>query len=163
MPAGASATREDEERPTTPCRTEEDEENDPEAECRVRKKRAPAKQREWIEYGRWDRDECSPEDIDKKICGILTELNRDAGIGTIRGSHKDRKSMYGDFQFRREWFSHKGLVHTMVGGCPMRARCGCQCEAKIVKNAISVVLSIANAHSKEDHEEEKGIKYLSHK
>jgi len=45
----------------------------------------------------------------------------------------------------------------------MRARCGCKCEAKIVKNAISVVLSIANAHSKEDHEHEHGIKYLSHK
>ncbi len=45
----------------------------------------------------------------------------------------------------------------------MRARCGCKCEAKIVKDAISVVLSIANAHSKEYHEQEQGIKYLSHK
>jgi hypothetical protein len=117
----------------------------------------------WIEYGRWDREDWSQEDIDKKICDILTDLNRDAGLGIIRGSHKDRKSMYGAFQFRREWYSHKGLIHTMVGGCPMRARCGCQCEAKVVKDAISVVLSIANAHSKEDHEEEHGIKYLSHK
>jgi hypothetical protein len=24
------------------------------------------------------------EDIEKKICGILTDLNRDAGLGTIR-------------------------------------------------------------------------------
>ena len=84
MSGGASATRECEERLTTPSRTEEDEEDDPGADCRVRKKRAPAKQREWIEYGRWDRDECNPEDIDKKICGILTELNRDAGLGTTR-------------------------------------------------------------------------------
>jgi hypothetical protein len=84
MSGGAAATREGEERPTTPSRTEDDEEYDTEAECRVRKKRAPAKQREWIEYGRWDRDEWSQEDIDKKICGILTDLNRDAGLGTIR-------------------------------------------------------------------------------
>ena len=84
MSGGAAATCEGEGRPTTPSRTEEDEEYDPEAGCRVRKKKAPAKQREWIEYGRWDRDEWSQEDIDKKICGILTELNRDAGLGTTR-------------------------------------------------------------------------------
>jgi hypothetical protein len=52
----------------------------------------------------------------------------------------------------------------MVGSCPIRYRSGCQCEAKIVKDATSVVLSIANAHTTEDHhEEERGIKYLSHK
>ncbi len=79
-----SATRECEERPTTPSRREDDEEYDPEAGCRVRKKRAPAKQREWIEYGRRDWDEWSQEDIDKKICGILTDLNWDAGLGTTR-------------------------------------------------------------------------------
>ena len=84
MSGGAPATREGEERPTTPTRTDDDKEYDIEAECRVRKKRAPAKQREWIEYGRWDRDEWSQEDLDKKICGILTELNRDAGLGTTR-------------------------------------------------------------------------------
>ena len=75
MSGGAAATREGEERPTTPTRTEDDEEYDNKAEC---------KQREWIEYGRWDRDEWSQEDLDKKICGILTELNRDAGLGTTR-------------------------------------------------------------------------------
>jgi hypothetical protein len=84
MSGGASATREGEERPTTPIRGEEDEEYDPEAACRVRKKRATSKQRVWIEYGRWDREDWSQEDIDKKICGILTDLNRDAGLGTIR-------------------------------------------------------------------------------
>jgi len=75
MSGGAAATCEGEERPTTPTRTEDDEEYDIEAEC---------KQREWIEYGRWDRDEWSQEDLDKKLCGILTELNRDAGLGTTR-------------------------------------------------------------------------------
>ena len=91
MSGGDSATRECEERPTTPSRPEEDEEYDPEAGCRVRKKKAPAnlKQREWIEYGRWDRDEWSQEDIDKKICGILTEMP-DLGLF---------ESLYGDFQF----------------------------------------------------------------
>ncbi len=84
MSGGDSATRECEKRPTTPSRTEEDEEYDPEAGFRVRKKWAPTKQREWIDYGRWDRDEWSQEDIDKKICGILTDLNRDAGLGTTR-------------------------------------------------------------------------------
>ena len=91
----------------------EEEEYNPEGECRVQKKRAPPKQREWIEYGRWERDSFTQEDIDKKISDKLTELNRDAGLGTIRGSHKDRKSLYGNFQFRREWFSCKGLIHIL--------------------------------------------------
>jgi hypothetical protein len=43
-------------------------------------KRAAAKQREWIEYGRWDRSQLSEEDIDKKMCKILTDLNRDSGL-----------------------------------------------------------------------------------
>ena len=66
MSGGASATREGEERPTTPIRGEEDEEYDSQAECRVRKKRATSKQRVWIEYGRWDREDWSQEDIDKR-------------------------------------------------------------------------------------------------
>jgi hypothetical protein len=152
-----------EEEPVSTKQRAEEEEYNPEGECRVRKKRAPAKQREWIEYGRWDRDSFTQEDIDTKIGNIMNELNRDAGLTTIRGSHKDRKSLYGDFQFRREWFSHKGLIHNMVGSCPMRDRCGCQCEAKIVKDATRVVLSIANAHTTDDHEEEEGIKFLTHK
>ncbi len=49
-----------------------------------------------------DRIEFSNEDINKKICNILNDLNRDAGLGTIQGSHKDRMSLYCDFQFRRE-------------------------------------------------------------
>ena len=61
------------------------EEYDSEGECRVRKKRAvpTRKQREWIEFGRWDRSELSDEDIDKTICNILNNSNRDAGLGTI--------------------------------------------------------------------------------
>jgi hypothetical protein len=39
----------------------------------------------------------------------------------------------------------------------------CQYEAKIVKDTTTVVLSIANVHTTQDHEEEQGIKYLSHK
>jgi hypothetical protein len=54
MSGVAAATCEGEERPTTPTRTEDDEEYDIEAECRVLKKRAPAKQRVWVEYGRWE-------------------------------------------------------------------------------------------------------------
>jgi hypothetical protein len=47
-------------------------------QMRARKKRAAAKQCGWIEYGRWDRSEFShfrEEDIDKKMCKILTDLN----------------------------------------------------------------------------------------
>jgi hypothetical protein len=51
----------------------------------------------------------------------------------------------------------------MVGSCPMLDRSGCQCGAKIVKDATFVVLLIANAHTTDDHEEEQGIKYLTHK
>jgi hypothetical protein len=54
------------------------------------------------------------QDIDKKICKILTDLKQDSCLGTIRGSHKDRKSLYDDVQFRREWFSHSGSIHNMV-------------------------------------------------
>jgi hypothetical protein len=148
--------------PSTP--TQRKAEDDPEDESTVQKKRAAAKQREWIEYGRrWDRSGFSAEDIDKKICKILSDLNRDSGLGTIRGSHKDCKSLYGDFQFRREWFSLSGLIHNMVGSCPMRDRCRCQCEIKSVKDATTVVLLIANPHTSQDHEEEQDIKYLSHK
>jgi hypothetical protein len=73
-----------EEEPVSTKQRAEEEEYNPEGECRVRKKRAPPKQREWTEYGRWERDSFTQEDIDKKICGILTDLNRDAGLGTIR-------------------------------------------------------------------------------
>jgi hypothetical protein len=45
---------------------------------RAQKKRASAKQREWIEYGRWDQSEFSEEDIDKNMCKILTDLNQDS-------------------------------------------------------------------------------------
>ncbi len=83
--------------PSTP--TQREAEDDPEDESRVRKKRAAAKHREWIDYGRWDRNEFSEEDIDKKIYKTLTDLNRDSCLGKIRGLHKNRKSLYRDFQF----------------------------------------------------------------
>ncbi len=54
--------------PSTP--TQREAEDVPEDESRVRKKRAAAKQREWIEYGRWERSEVSEED-NKKICKII--------------------------------------------------------------------------------------------
>ncbi len=94
----------------------------------------------------------------QKICKILTDLNRDSGLGTIRGSHKDSKSLYGGFQFRREWFSYSELIHNMVGSCPMRDRCRCQCEFKSAKDATTVVFLIENAHTSQDHEKEQDIK-----
>ncbi len=83
MSGGDSATVECKAGPSTPTRTEEGEKYHPEAECRVRKKRAPPNQRERSEYGRWDRDEFSQDDIDKKISDIMDGFNRDAGLGTI--------------------------------------------------------------------------------
>jgi hypothetical protein len=62
-----SASGESEEEPAPTTQRAELEEYNPEGECRVRKKRAPPKQREWIEYGRWERDSFTQEDIDKKI------------------------------------------------------------------------------------------------
>jgi hypothetical protein len=137
------------------------EEYDPEGECRARKKRAAPKQREWNAFGRWDRSKLSDKGINKKICNILNDVNQDACLGAIRGSHKDRKSFYCDFQSRREWFSRGGFIKKRVVSCPMRDRSGCQCESKIVKETTTVVLLIANAHTTQDHEEES-IKYLSH-
>ncbi len=81
---------------------------------------------------------------------------------TIRQLHKDRKSLYSDCQFRREWFARGGLIHNMVVSCLMRDMSWCQCEAMIVKDATSVLVSIANAHKTQDHEEKKRIKYLRH-
>jgi hypothetical protein len=68
--------------PSTP--TQREAEDDPEDEMRARKKRAAAKQREWIEYGCWDRSELSEEGIDKKMCNFLTDLNRDSALFEVR-------------------------------------------------------------------------------
>ena len=77
----------------------------------------------WIEYGRWDREDWSQEGIDKKICDILTDLNRDAGLGIIRGSHKDRKSMYGDLvKMHKERGTHFWHAEQMFEHIEMRDR-----------------------------------------
>ena len=49
--------------------------------------------------------------------------------------------------------------------CPFRDRCSCQCEARIVRNAkeVTVTLLVVDAHSSANHEREMGIKVLCHK
>jgi hypothetical protein len=54
-----------------------------------------------------------------------------------------------------------GLIHNMVGSCPRRDRRWCKCEIKSVKDATTVVLLIANAHTGEENDIQ--VKYLSHK
>ena len=111
-----------EEEPVSTKQRAEEEEYNPEGECRVRKKRAPAKQREWIEYGRWDRDSFTQEDIDTKIGNIMNELNRDAGLTTIRGSHKDRTSNDHEEEEGIKFLTHKQkcLVAHAVKIAPMQ-------------------------------------------
>ena len=127
-----------------------------------KKKRAAARQRIWEEIGRWERCDSTEDEISGYISRQLIQFNASAGIPVFRGTHRDRKSLYGDFQLKRTWPSMKGMIENTVLACPYRDRSGCQCEVRIVKNATHVVLSIANAHSQADHANES-VKFLSQK
>ena len=117
--------------------------------------------REFEEYDRWDRTDTSDEDILAHIRRHLNELNQSAGIQALPGSHKDRTNLYGNFQFRRKWESNGGKVLNTILSCPLRNRCGCQCQAKIVEQPTTTVLFIADQHTAADHIQDRdGGKYL---
>jgi hypothetical protein len=128
----------------------------------TKKKRAAARQRSWEEIGRWERCDSTEDEISGYISQQLIQFNASAGIPVFKGTHRDRKSLYGDFQVKRNWPSMKGMIDNTVLACPYRDRSGCQCEVRIVKNATHVVMSITNAHSLADHENESA-KFLSQK
>ena len=127
-----------------------------------KKKRAAARQRSWEEIGRWERCDSTEDEISGYISRQLIQFNASAGISVFKGTHRDRKCLYGDFQLKRNWPSMKGMIDNTVLACPYRDRSGCQCEVRIVKNATHVVMSITNAHSLADHENESA-KFLSQK
>ena len=67
-----------------------------------KKKRAAPEERTWTEVNRWHHSDSPREDIMGYIRSDLNELNRNAGIQDLPGSHKDRKEMYGNFQGRQQ-------------------------------------------------------------
>ena len=89
-----------------------------------KKKRAAPEQREWTAVNRWHHSDSTPEEIMGYIRSDLNELNRNAGIQDLPGSHKDRKDVYGNFQFRRTWSTSNDLVTNTIVNCPLLLRCG---------------------------------------
>ena len=128
-----------------------------------KKKRAAPEQRQWTEVNRWHHSDSTPEEIIGYIRSDLNELNRNAGIQDLPGSHKDRKDVYGNFQFRRTWRTSSDLVTNTIVNCPLLRRCGCQCQAKIVEQPTQTLLFISNSHTAADHVSQKDTaKFLSH-
>jgi hypothetical protein len=142
--------------------SEDDESNVSDAEDRVeddseshKKKKRANLSRVFEEIDRWDRGDHSEEEILVFIRKHLDDLNRSAGIVSIPGSHKDRKSMYGDFQFRRKWATNNDKILNTIVSCPLRDRCKCQCQAKITDTPEQTILYVADAHTAADHVPEK--------
>ena len=139
---------------------DEQEEEEPESDEEEpapppKKKKKENKPRDWKEVKRWQRDNHTDEDIDVFIRKHLDDLNRSAGILSVPGAHKNRVNKYGDFQFRHKWQSSKGKVMNDSASCPLKDRCGCECEAKIMRTSEEVILFFHKAHTAEDHVPEK--------
>ena len=100
---------------------------------------------------RWQRADYLDDDIDVFVRKELDDLNRSAGILAFPGAHKNRNNKYGDFQYRRQWESNNGRVVNNLAVCPLKDRCGCPCEAKIVHTALEVILYLHMAHTAQDH------------
>ena len=128
----------------------------------VKKKRAVLT-REFTEFDRWDRSDCTDEDILVFIRRHLDQCNMDAGIQHVPGKHKDRKNVYGDFQLRRKWSTNRNMVNNTILSCPLRDRCNCQCQAKIVETPVQTILYFTSMHTAADHVATKDhSKYLKH-
>jgi len=139
---------------------DEEEEEEPESDEEEpapppKKKKKENKPRDWKEVERWQRDNHTDEDIDVFIRKHLDDLNRSAGILSVPGAHKNRVNKYGDFQFRHKWQSSQGKVMNDSASCPLKDRCGCECEAKIMRTSEEVILFFHKAHTAEDHVPEK--------
>ena len=129
-----------------------EDEHELEEQLRTMKKKANNFQREFIEVDRWDRTDHSDPEILVFIRKHLDDLNRLAGIlQAVPGAHKNLTNIYGDFQFRRKWQSRNGHIMSFLVSCPLRDRCNCRCQAKIVEYAQQTILYFADAHTAEDH------------
>lgn len=98
---------------------------------KVRRTELPPKDFTVVEV--YDRQEMSDDDIMAHIRRHLYQFNKDTGILQVPGAHRDRNDMYGDWIFRRKWISCKGLVTNIIVDCPLRKRCGCSSQCKIVQ------------------------------
>lgn len=135
--------------------------NDSDDEDQSRKKRAPNADRDFQLVAEWSREEMDDETILVHIRKHLDDLNSSAGIQVLPCSHKDRKNVFGTFQFRRKWVTGKGRVLNTIVNFPLQIRCKCRCQAKIVETQDTTFLYIADAHTVADHVAEKDAsKYL---
>ena len=127
-----------------------------------KKKRAKLAPIEFQEVESWNRNDMSDADIHAHIRGHLFEMNKDAGILHMPGSHKDRVNQFGDWIFRRRWMSNQGLVTNVIVNCPLIKRCNCPCQCKIVEKPTITTLYVANLHTADDHVTAKDkSKYLN--
>ena len=69
----------------------------------------------------------------------------DAGIQNAPCKHKDRKNEYCDFQLRQKWSTNINLVNDTILSRPLRDRCNCQCQAKIVEIPVQTILYISES------------------
>ena len=119
---GDEEGQEDRDENGTESEQEEDEEEEQE-QPPPKKKRAAAEIREWTEVNRWDHSDSTPEDIIVFIRTHLNDLNRSSGIQELPSAHRDRKDLYGSFQFRRSWRSNNHRVNNIILNCPLSRRC----------------------------------------
>ena len=117
----------------------------------MKKKRAVRRLREFKEVDRWDHSDSNEEDIVVFIRRHLDECNQNARIQHLTGKHKDRKNIYGVFQLRRTWTTNKNFVTNTILSCPLRDRCNCQCQAKIIEIPVLTILFIADLPTAADH------------
>ena len=61
--------------------------------------------------------------------------------------HKDRKNIYSDFQLRANMDVKQNLVTNTIISCPLRDRCNCQFQAKIIETSVQTILFIADLHT----------------
>ena len=130
------------------------------------KKNRAVPPRVFAEFDRWDRSDCTDEDIrtalTKTYLFSFADIV-DADMQHVPGKHKDRKNVYGDFQLRRQWSTNRTLVNNTILSCPLRDQCNCQCQAKIVETLVQTILYFSSMHTTADHVATKDqSKYLKH-
>ena len=127
------------------------------------KKKQSVVTRVFTEFDRWDRSDCTDDGILVFIRRHLDQRNMNAGIRHVPGQHKDPTNVYCDFQLRRKRSTNKNLVNIAILSCPLRDRCSCQCQAKLVETLVQSILYISCMHTAADHVATKDqSKYLKH-